>query len=55
LETQWRVIPGGRTGLDYNVLFRKMDRMSLSLEEYDQMEEDVRTMELAALEAMSEK
>jgi hypothetical protein len=32
-----------------------MDRLNLSAAEYDQMEEDVRTMELAALEAMSEK
>jgi hypothetical protein len=50
LRTQFRVGGmGSATGLDYNVLFRKMDRMSLTAEEYDQMEEDVRSLEYAAL------
>jgi hypothetical protein len=56
LQTQWRTGGmGGATGLDYNVLFRKMDRMNLSAEQYDELEEDVRTMELSALSLMSEK
>lgn len=46
---------GGATGLDYNVLFQKMDRMGLSAEEYDLLEEDIRMMEFAALAAMNEK
>jgi hypothetical protein len=50
LRTQWRSGGmGGVTGLDYNVLFRKLDRLSLSADEYDQMEDDVRIMEASAL------
>jgi hypothetical protein len=45
---------GGPTGLDYNVLFRKMDRMKLSAAEYDQLEEDVRVMEFEALKTMND-
>lgn len=53
MGTQWRV--GGMglpTGLDYNVLYRKMDRMNLTAEEYDRIEDEIRIMEAAALEAM---
>jgi hypothetical protein len=53
IRTQWRVGPVGPTGLDYNTLFRKMDRMRLEPDEYDELEADIRTMEFAALEAMS--
>ena len=49
LTTQWRVNANGPYGLDYNVLFRKLDRMGLTPIEYDGIEEDVRTMEDAAL------
>lgn len=45
---------GGATGLDYNVLFKKMDRMSLDPNEYDQLEDDIRAMEFEALSAMNE-
>jgi hypothetical protein len=55
LQTQWRVGAGGATGLDYNTLFHKMDRMRLEPDEYDELEADIRTMEFAALEAMNEK
>lgn len=55
METQWRVGMGGPTGLDHNVLFRRLDRMDLSAEEYEQMDSDIRTMELAALAVMNEK
>lgn len=56
LQTQWRTGGmGGVTGLDYNVLFHKMDRMKLSAEEYEQLEDDVRTMELAALGVINAK
>lgn len=50
--TQWRASMGGPTGLDYNVLYRKLDRMGLSDEETDELERDVRVMEYAALDAM---
>jgi hypothetical protein len=55
LQTQWRVGAGGATGLDYNPLFHKMDRMQLELDEYDALEADIRVMEFAALGAMSNK
>jgi hypothetical protein len=55
LQTQWRVGMAGPTGLDYNTLFHKMDRMRLEPDEYDELEADVRTMEFAALEAMNKK
>lgn len=50
LRTQWRVGTSGPTGLDYNVLYRKMDRMELTPDEYDQLEGDITVMEAAALE-----
>lgn len=49
ISTQWRVGPGGAVGLDYNVLYRKMDRMHLSEERYDELEAEIRIMEDAAL------
>lgn len=55
VQTQWRVGAGGATGLDYNVLFRKMDRMKLEPDDYDELEADIRAMEFAALERMNEK
>jgi hypothetical protein len=54
-QTQWRVGASGASGLDYTPVQHKMDRMRLSPEEYEELEEDIRTMEFAALEAMSEK
>jgi hypothetical protein len=55
LSTQWRVGMAGPTGLDYNTLFHKMDRMRLEPDEYDELEADIRTMEFAALGAMNTK
>jgi hypothetical protein len=55
IRTQWRVGAMGPTGLDYNTLFRKMDRMRLEPDDYDELESDIRTMEFAALEAMLTK
>lgn len=46
---------GGRTGLDYNVLFHKMDRLRLSPEEYEQLEDDVRVLEFAALTVLNKQ
>jgi hypothetical protein len=54
MQTQWRIGFGGRTGLDYTVLHHKMDRMNLDPEEYEQLENDIRMLEFAALEAMSQ-
>ncbi|OZI23621.1 hypothetical protein CAL26_09270 [Bordetella genomosp. 9] len=55
IRTQWRVGMAGATGLDYGVLFHKMDRMGLSPERYEELEEEVRIMENAALDEMSKK
>jgi len=55
LQTQWRVGMGGATGLDYLVLFAKLDRMKLSDEDAELLEQDIRAMEHEALKAMSER
>lgn len=55
LQTQWRGAGSGIVGLDYNVMFRKMDRMGLTPEQYDCLEADMRAMEAAALVAINEK
>ena len=39
----------GPVGLDYNVLFHKLDRMKLDHEEYERIEKSVRVMEDEAL------
>jgi hypothetical protein len=55
MQTQWRMGAMGATGLDYGVLYRKLDRMQLDADEYDQLEADIQTMEFEALSAMSTK
>lgn len=45
---------GGATGLDYGPLFTLMDRKGLSNEDYDQLFDDIQTLERAALSAMNE-
>lgn len=52
LGTQWLVGPGGAYGLNYSVLYQKLDRMGVSPEEAEQLEEDIRILEDAALEEM---
>jgi hypothetical protein len=52
MGTQWRVGPAGPYGLDYLVLYQKMDRMGLSSERYEALEAEIRIMEDAALEEM---
>ena len=53
--TQWRVGPGGAYGLDYSVLFHKMDRMQLTPQRYEELEYEVRVIESAALSAIHEE
>jgi hypothetical protein len=55
LQTQWRVGMGGATGLDYLVLFAKLDRMKLPDGEAEELEQDIRTMEHEALRVMAER
>lgn len=52
IHTQWR---GGGAGLDYNVMYRKMDRMGLTAGQYDDLEDDMRVLEKGAMAAMHEK
>ena len=57
LQTQWNQVSGGtgsaRTGLNYLVVFALLDRMELSKEDYQNMFDDVRVLEVAALEEMN--
>ena len=55
LSTQWRYSMNGVTGLDYNVLFHKLDRMNLTDDEYAWLEDDVRIMEHIALTELNKK
>jgi len=55
MRTQWRVGMAGATGLDYGPLHRKMDRMGLAPDDYDDLEADIQTMEYAALGAMNDR
>lgn len=55
IQSQWRFGPGGPTGLDYNVLYHKLDRMRLSDEEYQRYEADIQVLERAALSTMNRR
>jgi hypothetical protein len=56
MQTQWNFTGmGHRVGLQYLVLFAKLDQMGMSGDERVQFEEDVRAMELAALDELSKK
>jgi hypothetical protein len=55
MQTQWDVGMAGRTGLKYQVLFDLMDRQQLSGDEWQEMFDDIRAMEAAALNAMHEE
>ena len=55
ISTQWLVGPGGPYGLNYLVMFHKLDRMNLGDAEYAQLEADVRVMERAALKQMQKE
>ncbi len=55
LRSQWLVGMAGATGLNYGVLFHKMDRMELTPERYDELESQVRVLEYAALNEMNRK
>lgn len=55
LSRQWRIGMAGPTGLDHNVLLRRLDRMNLEPDEYDQLDFDIRLMEEEALLIMRSK
>lgn len=45
----------GPVGLDYNVLFRLLDRLGLSQEEWDDTFEMIQALEVQAVKTMTEK
>lgn len=53
MDTQWRSGMNGVEGLDYNVLYRHLDRMKLSDDEYEQLFSDVRVMEYTHLSELN--
>lgn len=55
LQTQWRTagLAGTRYGLDYAVLFARLDRLAPDADHWDQLYADVRVLEAAALEHLS--
>lgn len=55
LGTQWRSGMGGPTGLDYAAVYPLIDRLQLAPDEWDWLLEDIRTLEIAALNAMNQK
>jgi hypothetical protein len=52
---RWVVGMSGPVALDFNVLFRMMDRMNLSPKRYDELETEITILEGAALEEMHKK
>jgi hypothetical protein len=52
MGTQWRVDSGRPYGLDYNIVYRAIDDLCLSKDAAQQMKEDIRILEDAALEEM---
>ena len=55
MRTQWRGAGMGIIGLDYTPLHHKMDRMQLTRNEYEDLEESIQVMEAAAIGAMNER
>lgn len=45
----------GPTGLDYNVVFARLERMRLSETDYEQLFEDLRVIESEALTILNKK
>lgn len=55
LQTQWRYGPGGMTGLDYNVLYKDLDRMDLTPDQFSEWKWEIQVMEAAALAVVHRK
>lgn len=54
MQTQWFAGMGGYTGLRYESVYPLLDRFAQTPEQWDQLLEDVQTLEMAALTQMSE-
>jgi hypothetical protein len=55
MQTQWRTGMSGATGLDYNALKEVWQRLKIPLDRRDELFQDLRIMENAALKTMREK
>lgn len=51
IQTQWRMGFGGPIGLDYNVLYHRLDRLNLSPERREELEQEITVIERAAIDA----
>jgi hypothetical protein len=54
LQTQWQVGMAGPTGLRYEAAYPLIDRLAKTEEEWDALLDDLRTMEIAALNQMAQ-
>lgn len=52
---QWRFGPGGPVALDHMVLYRRLDRMQLEPERYDQLFDDVCLLADEAISTITQK
>lgn len=55
VSTQWRTGMSGPTGLDYNVLFTRMERMKLDDQHHERLFQDIRVIEAEALTIINTK
>jgi len=55
MGTQWRIAMSGPTGLNYQPLFELLDRKGYQGADWWQIFEDIRALEQAALECMSDR
>lgn len=55
VSSQWRVGAGGAIGLDYSVLFARMERMQLTEDRHEQLFEEIRVIEAEALDHINKK
>jgi IS5 family transposase len=54
LQTQWQVGMAGPTGLRYEAAYPLIDRIAQDDKQWDELLEDLRTMEIAALNQMAQ-
>jgi len=55
VRTQWRTSMSGPSGLDYGVVLQLMEKRGLTVDEQLSLLDDIRVMELAALDEMHKK
>jgi Phage related hypothetical protein (DUF1799) len=55
LSTQWIMGPGGPCGLNYQVLFSRMERMAIAGDKWEDVFQGFRVMEREALAVISER